>query len=862
MTPKIQALSLHDQLLTGRISGLPSSPPSLLLQLDLIDLLSPSAEPITQRLPLEHPANAGVEPGFELPFTLPLPALEAPAVRATLSLRAGSRLLVKTSTTFWLRDWYGQVRQERGGRWKAELFFRNIPDTEQTLDLYRLGARPTETRELLARYPILPVPCPHDPHFRWMATAAFPAAALERGRFELRYRGHSLTPSPLGDREWKVGHLDHISSGTLAGWAINFADPAAPVSLRLLVDGIVRKHFRPNVLRPDLQEPLALPDTAALWGFHLTPPADLFDGREHRIDVEFSDGTRLQGSGAWHRFATRPLSLSAVFPHLTIPAVDPRAGVRSANEASPRVSILVLNRNGADHLEALFESFSQINTVPAEWIVVDHASTDASRSVLERWQERLPLRLILRNTNDSFSASTNRAARLARTPYLLLLNNDIIWIQDILPGLIQTLETPGTGIVGLKLVKIEEGEVRPGLAEIQHLGVRFTLHEGTYAPYEIAPHNTPNRSPFTTEDVPAVTGAALLVRRDDYLRIGGLHPAYFYGFEDVEFCLRLHTLTGQRILCRNDLAALHRHGHTRLSGRARDVLDRQEKNATTLQRHIGLWLKRRAWQERLQGDSWLTDERLTIRIALPTSPASLDPALHARLERWCSWLLRRYPHAKLEFLDPVTNDWLDASGAHFLVALHPHYPFPLIKNARDDLILLSFVTGESATGRSVHPADYTLYLADDPAAAPLLLNDRQKLRATPESPLGWLGENELPPLRLGLVAFGSAPRSLSSSWPLEAWRRAGCLLRFLDEQPNALVDIELAYLHDPTRRRLPSPRPDRLGLLCLPPEHPVPPQAICERWQRQGWHLLTSVTDADRLQTLLEEALERTFRSP
>ena len=37
----------------------------------------------------------------------------------------------------------------------------------------------------------------------------------------------------------------------------------------------------------------------------------------------------------------------------------------------------------------------------------------------------------------------------------------------------------------------------------------------------------------------AVTAAAMLIEKEKYFEVGGLDEGYLYGYEDVDFCLKL-----------------------------------------------------------------------------------------------------------------------------------------------------------------------------------------------------------------------------------------------------------------------------------------------------------------------------------
>ena len=57
------------------------------------------------------------------------------------------------------------------------------------------------------------------------------------------------------------------------------------------------------------------------------------------------------------------------------------------------------------------------------------------------------------------------------------------------------------------------------------------------------------------QDLSAVTAACLVIRRETYLRIGGLDESLAVAFNDVDFCLRLReTGAALDLRCGNDLA--------------------------------------------------------------------------------------------------------------------------------------------------------------------------------------------------------------------------------------------------------------------------------------------------------------------
>ncbi|NLF26097.1 MAG: glycosyltransferase, partial [Deltaproteobacteria bacterium] len=216
-----------------------------------------------------------------------------------------------------------------------------------------------------------------------------------------------------------------------------------------------------------------------------------------------------------------------------LPETTPR--ITYAHDGVVKLSVMILNRNGERHLHNLFSSFLEHNTfAELEFIVVDHASHDGSRALLEKYSQILPLQTVAYGRNYTFSYSNNRAAEFSRGDFLLFLNNDIIFCADVLPDLMAEMIAGQHALLGVELryPKEEGGLVRAGA--LQHAGIRFRedVQYQFYRPFNLQEESI---GPVVA---PAVTAAALLCRREEFFRLGGFHEEYNYGYEDVDFCLK------------------------------------------------------------------------------------------------------------------------------------------------------------------------------------------------------------------------------------------------------------------------------------------------------------------------------------
>lgn len=361
-----------------------------------------------------------------------------------------------------------------------------------------------------------------------------------------------------------------------------------------------------------------------------------------------------------------------------------------APEALPRIAALILNRNGAHHLEKLFESLLTHEDYPALTLwVIDHGSSDRSRAVLssyakaedggartepkpKRARRRLDVRPVLLSENQSFSESTNALARRADADLLLLLNNDIIFTEPVLGRLVRYLEDPGVGAAGLRLDFPKAHDKHP--AGIQHAGIKFYLDLSArfLRPYNLSARTGVEVSGEGAERVPAVTGALLLCRRSDYLALGGLDEQFFYGYEDVDFCLRLRRDRGLKTVVVHELSAVHDESATQSRDPGAEVRARRARNQAALEARWGHALRTTLLADRLTNGRFWTDPPLQIGFAVTEAgpDARAGDAFTAEELATC---LEAELGAKTRMLSSKQGDWYDVRGLDVVVAMVDRY---------------------------------------------------------------------------------------------------------------------------------------------------------------------------------------------
>lgn len=290
----------------------------------------------------------------------------------------------------------------------------------------------------------------------------------------------------------------------------------------------------------------------------------------------------------------------------------------------PLVSIIILNRNGRQHLEVLMTSFYKRNFYNHfEIICVDNASTDHSVAYLESWNKIFCISIIRNAENLSFSAANNLAAQSAQGDYLLFLNNDTEvtdgWLDELLTAF---YKCKNPGAVGAKLVypKIPGGTVNAGKSYcIQHQGIAFRHAMREQLPF-IEPYNMRNGQADTVwETKPVecacVTAAVLLISKKAFCEVGGFDEKYRYGYEDVDLCLKLG-MAGYKNYCCPSCLVYHYEFGTQSADNAKEVRQRRLHNVNIFKGKWQNYLSQKILEDKINGRNLFTEEKLTVAMAV------------------------------------------------------------------------------------------------------------------------------------------------------------------------------------------------------------------------------------------------------
>jgi GT2 family glycosyltransferase len=197
-----------------------------------------------------------------------------------------------------------------------------------------------------------------------------------------------------------------------------------------------------------------------------------------------------------------------------------------------KTAVVILNWNGRAMLERYLSSVLA-HSGDAEIIVADNGSTDDSLEFLTNYSPKV--RTICLSQNYGFAEGYNRALKEVAAEYYMLLNSDV----EVTPGWLDTLvkymdDHQEVAACQPKLLSLTDRErfEYAGAAGgfIDHYGYPFCrgrlfdtleVDKGQYD--DIAP-------------VLWASGACLLIRSEDFWRVGGFDGRFFAHCEEIDLC--------------------------------------------------------------------------------------------------------------------------------------------------------------------------------------------------------------------------------------------------------------------------------------------------------------------------------------
>ena len=220
-----------------------------------------------------------------------------------------------------------------------------------------------------------------------------------------------------------------------------------------------------------------------------------------------------------------------------------------------KLAVIILNWNGLELLKQFLPTAIKYTVSPeVDLIVADNGSTDSS---VEWVKSNYPeLQVIRFEKNYGFAEGYNRAIAETKYPFTTLLNSDVEVTEGWWEPLLRYLEEhPDVGAIQPKIKSYHNKDF------FEYAGAAGGYLDKYGYPYcrgRLFDRLEKDNGQYDDDvaDVCWASGAALTVRTDLYLKLGGLDPLFFAHMEEIDLCCRM-LIAGYRICVEPDSEVYH-----------------------------------------------------------------------------------------------------------------------------------------------------------------------------------------------------------------------------------------------------------------------------------------------------------------
>ena len=244
---------------------------------------------------------------------------------------------------------------------------------------------------------------------------------------------------------------------------------------------------------------------------------------------------------------------------------------------TPRVSLLIPNRNNEPALDLVFRRLAEHTSYPdVQVVVVDDGSDDGSLEILRRWRDSGTFDLVLHEQPPSgVVVALNKGLELATGEIVVQLDADATvetprWLETMLAFF---QDGDGVGVVSPRVV-FDSGLVHAygvnivGPEGLHDRGTRIKEPIGRRTLHQHVVRFPEDEVPVDAEpvEVDSGIGCCMMYRREDALAVGGYDMGFQpVWFDDLDLALSIRHQLSKRNYFLPDVHVIHRTGlrHTR-----------------------------------------------------------------------------------------------------------------------------------------------------------------------------------------------------------------------------------------------------------------------------------------------------------
>lgn len=246
----------------------------------------------------------------------------------------------------------------------------------------------------------------------------------------------------------------------------------------------------------------------------------------------------------------------------------------------PKVSIIIVNWNGLDHLQKCLGSIVNQSFKDFEIIFVDNGSKDESLNFVK---SNFPqVHIIELEKNYGFAQANNIGINASKGEFIALVNNDTEAHQDWLKELVICIEKDKSiGLVNSKMLLFDKRDT------LDNAGSDYSVAGCCFEKGRLE-----QDSESYSKDFPVllVCAGAALYRRELFEKIGKFDENFFYSYEDVDLSLRAFWAGYNAVFCAKSII-YHKLQATRKKNSKLNTFYNQRNNSIVWYKNVPLSFK-------------------------------------------------------------------------------------------------------------------------------------------------------------------------------------------------------------------------------------------------------------------------------
>lgn len=246
-------------------------------------------------------------------------------------------------------------------------------------------------------------------------------------------------------------------------------------------------------------------------------------------------------------------------------------------QKKPLISIIITCKNAYQWLEKCFSSLANQTVQNFEIVFVDDGSTDQSLDFVEK---HYPDTVIVQNIeNVGFARANNAGATVAKGDYLFILNADTYLDDDTIEKLTNTIKKHSKyHYMQLDIRKYNKSNMKGEACTFNMDRFGYPIWSGK------------EENPFYAD------GAAMVIKKDLFFKLGGFDEKYFIYLEDLDIAWRARML-GEEVYYLKGIHVYHYAGGTSVNTQIKEGsyqtslrrrYDAQKNNLRTLVKNYEL----------------------------------------------------------------------------------------------------------------------------------------------------------------------------------------------------------------------------------------------------------------------------------